>query len=225
MENSDIEYKLGLTVVGMNSEKKHVILDNNTLVKYDKLLAATGGAVRVPPVRGVALNGVYTVRNSIDFGQTKAALEHAKEVVVIGASFIGMESASSLKKGKPDVNITVVDLFNTPYQSSLGSEIGAGIQLLSEKNGLKFHMGDGVKEILADDKGNVKSVLMESGKELLCDTVLVGAGIHPQAAYLRNTGVEFMPDTSVKVDESFMATKDIYAAGDIATYPDLMRGG
>lgn len=68
LENSDIEYKLGSTVVGMNSEKKHVILDNNTLVKYDKLLAATGGAVRVPPVRGVALNGVYTVRNSIDFG-------------------------------------------------------------------------------------------------------------------------------------------------------------
>lgn len=99
----------------MNAEKKHLILDNNTLVKYDKLLAATGGAVKVPPVKGVALNGVYTVRNSIDFGQTKAALDTAKNVVVIGGSFIGMESAASLHKGKPDINITIVDMFNTPY--------------------------------------------------------------------------------------------------------------
>ena len=148
----------------MNAEKKHVILDNNTLVKYDKLLAATGGAVRVPPVKGVALNGVYTVRNSIDFGQTKAAIDIAKDVVVIGGSFIGMECAASLLKGKPDVNITIVDFFNTPYQQVLGSEIGAGVQVWSESKGIKFHMGDGVKEIIADDKGNVKSVLMESGK-------------------------------------------------------------
>lgn len=71
----------------------------------------------------------------------------------------------------------------------------------------------------------MKAVLLNSGQQIACDTVLVGAGIHPQAAYLRNTGVEFMSDTSVKVDGSFKATKDIYAAGDIATYPDLMRGG
>ncbi len=182
----------------MNSEKKHVILDNNTLVKYDKLLAATGGAVRVPPVKGVALNGVYTVRNSIDFGQTKAALDIAKNVVVVGGSFIGMECAASLHKEKPDINITIVDFFNHPYQQTLGAEVGARIQLWSESKGIKFHMGDGVQEIVADDKGNVKSVRMDSGKEILCDTVLVGAGIHPQAAYLRNTGVEFMPDTTGK---------------------------
>ena len=224
-ENSDIEYVLGKTVVGLNAEKKHVILDNNTLVKYDKLLAATGGVVRVPPIRGVALNGVYTVRNAIDFGQTKAATETAKNVVVIGASFIGMETAASLKKGKPDVNITLIDIFNTPYQASLGAPVGAGLQLMCEKNGLKFHMGDGVSEIVGDGKGNVRMVRTNSGKEIPCEMVVVGAGIHPQAAYLRGSDVEFCEDTSVVVDKYFKAARDIYAAGDIATYPDQRRGG
>ncbi len=103
--------------------------------------------------------------------------------------------------------------------------MGAGLQLLSESKGLKFHMSDGVQEIESDGKGNVKSVKLSSGKEILCDSIVVGAGIHPQAAYLRDTGVEFMPDTSVKVDEYFKATTDIYAAGDIATYPDQIRDG
>ncbi len=115
LEASDIEYELGRTVVGMYAEKKQLILDNNTLLKYDKMLAATGGAVRVPPVKGVNLNGVYTVRNAIDFGETKRACEKAKSLVVIGASFIGMETAASLKKARPDIDITVVDFFNTPY--------------------------------------------------------------------------------------------------------------
>ena len=61
------------------------------------------------------------MRNSVDFGKTKAALAKAKEVVIVGASFIGMESAGSLKRKRPDINITILDFFKFPFQRVLGA--------------------------------------------------------------------------------------------------------
>jgi len=97
-------------------------------IHFDKLLIATGGSAVVPPIKGNDLKNILTLRSAEDATKIKKGVEHAKNIVVVGASFIGMETASALKKELKDkVNVTVVDVMEVPFERVLGKEVGGAL--------------------------------------------------------------------------------------------------
>jgi len=137
---------------------------------------------------------------------------------VVGASFIGMEAAAALRKR--GLSVTVVGRGSVPFQGTLGSEIGAMLQKIQEDKGVSFRLGRQVARL--EGEARVKGVALDNGERLPADLVLVGIGVDPATDYLH--GVATNPDGSVTVDQYLAVSDGLYAAGDIARFPDWRTG-
>ena len=165
-------------------------------------------------IPGADLPGVMTLRGWADSRAIRGAAQGAKKAVVVGAGFIGMEVAASL--AGHDVEVTVVERESTPLEKQLGREVGEVIRKLHEENGTVFRLGRTVERFQGDDK--VQGVELDDGERLLADLVVVGLGITPVTEFLQ--GVPVNDDRSVDVDSRLMLAENVYAAGDVARYPD-----
>jgi NADPH-dependent 2,4-dienoyl-CoA reductase/sulfur reductase-like enzyme len=145
-----------------------------------------------------------------------ASLEGARKALIVGASFIGLEVASSLRKRGMDV--TVAAPGKVPLGSQFGDELGRMFQRLHEKNGVVFCMESTVTAFLGDDV--VKEAELDSGEKLPVDVVIIGTGVRPATDFLH--GVELADDGGIPVDPSMHVAgpaPGLYAAGDIAQFP------
>lgn len=208
----------GAPVKNINANNNTVEIEGKESIKYDKLLIATGGRPRVPALKGVDLKNVFTLRNYNDLNNIKDTTRNAKNVVIIGASFIGIECASAIKgELKDNINITIVDPANTPYERVLGPQVGTAIQKLSEKNGVQFRLKSGVQAI--EGTGQVKEVVLTDGTKIPADVVILGTGIQPNTEFAAKA-VDLQADGGITTDLYLRTTnKDIFAAGDVAAYP------
>jgi NADPH-dependent 2,4-dienoyl-CoA reductase/sulfur reductase-like enzyme len=200
---------------------KTVSLKGGERLTYDALLVATGGVPRTLQIAGSDLKNVLTLRSFADSDAIIAAAEQAKRAVVIGASFIGMEAASSLKTR--GLEVTVVELDQAPFEKTLGGAIGKLFQKIHEDNGVRFRLGAKVARFTGD--GKVETVEIESGEKpesIDADLVVVGVGVKPATDFLQ--GVELSDDGGVVVDEHLRAADGLYAAGDIARFPSSLTG-
>jgi nitrite reductase/ring-hydroxylating ferredoxin subunit len=118
----------GVEVTGIDNSGKKVVLSDGKECPYDQLLIATGGRPITPNFKGIEKNKVFTLRSFDDTKKIVDAAKESKNIVIIGASFIGMELASQLKKSNKGANVTVVDRSNTPFQATLGVEVGSVLQ-------------------------------------------------------------------------------------------------
>ena len=209
-----IDLRLNVRVTHIDVAARQVELGDGSRMQYDALLLATGAE----PVRlnlpGVDLPHVHYLRSAADCEALVAAAQKAKRVVVIGASFIGLEVAASLRARKLDVQ--VVGREAIPMEKVLGPQVGKFIRSLHEEHGVDFHLGCSPTSIDAD------AVTLSSGERLLADLVVVGVGVKPNVALAQQAGLTI--DTAgrgVCVDEYLeTSTPGIYAAGDIAAWPD-----
>ena len=128
LKEYDIDILNGVNVVDIDNTNKSVKLESGVEFKYDKLLMATGGSALVPNIPGKDNSNVYVLRTYDDLEKIKNACKDAKDIVILGGSFIGMESASTLKKSFPNANVTVIEKYKTPFYASLGPEIGEALQ-------------------------------------------------------------------------------------------------
>jgi NADPH-dependent 2,4-dienoyl-CoA reductase/sulfur reductase-like enzyme len=103
-----------------------------------------------------------------------------------------------------------------PFETIFGKEIGTMIQQMHERHGIRFKLGPGVKKF--EGNGLVEAVLLNNGDRIETDFAILGVGVVPNTGYLQ--GIECLPDRSLKIDEYFQVTEDVYAAGDIAHFPD-----
>lgn len=125
LADADIDVTLKTSVYSVNAAEKKVITTKGDHIKFDKLLIATGSQVRVPDVKGTDLKGVFKLRTGADMLAIKAAVQSAKNVVVIGGSFIGSETAASLKMNfKDKIKIDIVNSGESLFNHSLGTEVG-----------------------------------------------------------------------------------------------------
>jgi len=123
----DVNLLLESTVQEINYDKKELTVGKDK-IKFDKLLFATGGSANVPKIKGVELKNILTLRSFHDAVKIKDTAQHSKKIVIIGASFIGLETASAIKKELKDaVDITVVDIAPVPFEKSLGKEVGKAL--------------------------------------------------------------------------------------------------
>ena len=207
-------------VVKLDAGTKQIDLSNKTTLNYDAALICTGGIPKPMDVPGSTLAGVFLLRSRDDAEMILAALEGAKkgakQALIVGASFIGLEVASSLRKRGMDV--TVAAPGKVPLGSPFGDELGRMFQRLHEKNGVVFRMQSKVTTFLGDD--TVSAAELDSGEKLPVDVVIIGTGVRPATGFLHS--VELADDGGIPVDSSMHVVglaPGLYAAGDIAQFP------
>jgi NADPH-dependent 2,4-dienoyl-CoA reductase/sulfur reductase-like enzyme/nitrite reductase/ring-hydroxylating ferredoxin subunit len=197
----------------LDTGTKQIDLSNKLTLHYDAALICTGGIPKPMEVPGSNLPGVFLLRSRDDAAMILASLEGARKALVVGASFIGLEVASSLRKRGMDV--TVVAPGKVPLSSQFGDELGRMFQRLHEKNGVVFRMQSKVAAFLGDD--DVSAAQLDNGEELPADVVIIGTGVRAATDFVH--GVELADDGGIPVDSSMRAAADLYAAGDIAQFP------
>lgn len=210
-----ITRKQGVLVTGVDTERRTVTLNNGETLPYGKLLLATGADPVHPAIEGANQSHVHYLRTFADSKAIIAAAESAKNVVIIGASFIGLEVAASLRNR--DLNVQVVSRQPRPLESVFGSEIGDYIRTVHESHGVRFYLETEVQSIGSDN------VTLTSGETLTADLVVIGVGVRPATGLADQAGIE--TNDGVIVNE-YLETSipGVYAAGDIARYPDTRSG-
>jgi len=211
-------------VTRVDFKSKTVSTISGSRHSYTKLILATGGTPRALPLPGFKeLENIFVLRQIPDVQAINSAVgeKAGKKVVVVGSSFIGMEVANCLASNN---DVTVIGMESVPLERIMGAEVGKIFQTLVGKNGVKFHMSAGVEgaEPSSSNKKAVGSVKLKDGTVLDCDLVIVGAGVSPATGFLKdNPAINLQKDGSLLTNEAFevKGVSDVYAIGDIATYP------
>ncbi len=217
-ENNGIDLMFDTTVTGIDTAKHEINLGDGDTLKYDRILLATGGRPRRLDIPGNDLENIFTLRSHTDAAGIIAAAEKAKKAVVVGANFIGMESANSLRER--GLEVTVVAPEDTPMQRIFGEKVGQVFRKAHEEKGVKFMMGHTVVKFEGD--GTVQKAVLDNGDKIDADLVVIGIGVVPSSDAIK--GIAYQPDGSIEVNEHMNSKNDIYAAGDIARFKDRRTG-
>ncbi len=217
-KNFEIEVRAGMNAVSVDRDGKKIRFENGEEFAYDKLLIATGGVPRKLEVPGSDLKNVFVLRSFDSADDIIAAADAAKNIAVIGASFIAMEAAASLRKrGKA---VTVIAPDKVPFERVFGQEIGQMFKSVHESNGMRFRLGEGVAGFEGD--GAVQRIVLSNGEKVDADLAVVGIGVMPATNFLE--GFEKHKDGGLITDKFLQAADDVFAAGDIVHYPDPRTG-
>lgn len=219
-DSNKVEFIKNNPATSLNTDNKTVQIENGDEIKYEKLLICTGGSPVNLQLPGSDLRRIYYLRTLDDAKRIKAAAQSAKEAVVIGGSFIGIELAAALRELGLSVKLLMMEKY--PWENLVTEEIGDYFTKLLEENGVSVYPEEKVIEF-SGQKGLANSIITESGNSYLGDFFGVGVGIKLNLGLIENSGLEIAKGLLVN---EYMETSvpDIYAAGDVAEFKDLVLG-
>jgi NADPH-dependent 2,4-dienoyl-CoA reductase/sulfur reductase-like enzyme/nitrite reductase/ring-hydroxylating ferredoxin subunit len=210
-----IELMLNTRVASIDAKKRTVTLEKGETLEYGALLLATGAKPVMLALPGATKSQVMYLRSYAD---SKAIIQKAragKRVIILGASFIALEVAASLRKRRVNVHVVAPD--HEPLERVLGAQIGKFVHDLHESHGVVFHLGETIMQV----KG--RKVILKSGKTLDVDFLVLGVGVKPSTKLAEDAGLQV--DNGVLVNEYLESSEPgIFAAGDIANWPDAYSG-
>jgi 3-phenylpropionate/trans-cinnamate dioxygenase ferredoxin reductase subunit len=215
----DVDLRLGTTVTGVDPGAHEVVLAGGqaggSRVGYTKLLLTTGSTPRRMPVPGADLDGVLYLRDVGDSDRIKAAFERASRIAVIGAGWIGLETAAAARAAGAEV--TVLEVAELPLLRVLGREVAEVFAKLHTDHGVDLRTGVQVAEITggAGGTGRASGLRLSDGAQVDADVVIVGVGITPNVELAAAAGLRV--DNGVVTDAQLRTSDaDIFAAGDVA---------
>ncbi|MGH3165423.1 MAG: NAD(P)/FAD-dependent oxidoreductase [Trebonia sp.] len=217
---NNVDLRTGVAVEAID-RSAHTVSFSGGTVTYDKLLLATGASPRHLDIPGADLDGVRYLRRLGDSDTLREAFRAGTRVVVIGAGWIGLESAAAARAA--EASVTVVEPQPTALYSVLGPELGGKFEELHRSHDVEFRFGESAAEFHGDAAGHVGSVVTSSGAVLPADVVVVGIGAVPNAGLASAAGLEV--DNGVLTNASLRTSDpDIYAAGDVANAHSPLLG-
>jgi NADPH-dependent 2,4-dienoyl-CoA reductase/sulfur reductase-like enzyme/nitrite reductase/ring-hydroxylating ferredoxin subunit len=210
-----IKLLLNATVSELDTGRKQLTLQDGRVMAYDGLLLATGAdAVRLP-IPGATPESVLYLRTFADARALVAKVTQARTAIVLGASFIALEAAASLRKRGLAVHVVAPDA--VPMAKVLGPEVGRYVQKLHESHGVTFHLGTTVASVAGT------AFTLANGQQLQADFLVAGVGVRPSVQLAQRGGLQV--EDGVMVDEYLQTSAaGVYAAGDIARWPDPHSG-
>jgi NADPH-dependent 2,4-dienoyl-CoA reductase/sulfur reductase-like enzyme/nitrite reductase/ring-hydroxylating ferredoxin subunit len=210
-----IDLVLNSRVSSLDVQRKRVQLENGKIYTFDALLLATGADPVRLPVAGAAASQLYYLRSLADSRALVKEAASAKQVLVVGASFIALEVAASLRERGIAIHIVAPD--PVPLEHVFGREIGHFFQQLHESHGVVFHLGETVARV------DGRQATLSGGSKVDADFLVLGVGVRPSLALAEQAGLQL--DRGVLVDEHLeTSASGIFAAGDIARWPDPHSG-
>ncbi|HET7911992.1 MAG TPA: FAD-dependent oxidoreductase [Pseudolabrys sp.] len=212
---NQIDLKLKADVTSLDAKNKELSVAGGSKIKFDKLLLATGAEPVKLDIPGADQSHVHTLRSLADCRAIIEQAKTAKRAVVIGASFIGLETAAALRTR--DIEVDVVAPEKCPLERVFGPQLGDFIRTLHEEHGVTFHLENTVTAI------ERSRATLRSGETLDADLVVIGVGVRPRIALAEKAGLAIDKGVSVNEHMETSAT-GIYAAGDIARWPDPISG-
>jgi len=208
-EKRDIDLRLGATVERIDPAARTVTLADGTSLPFERLLIAAGAEPVLLPIPGADGDNVFTLRSWADSRAIIDRAQASKVAVVIGASFIGLETAAALRTRGLEVHVVAPEAL--PLEKVLGPELGKFIRALHEDKGVTFHLENTVESIGKD------AVRLKDGAELKADLIVTGVGVKPRISLARDAGLAI--GSGIKVDAFLESSvQGIFAAGDVAEW-------
>ncbi|MFJ4918396.1 NAD(P)/FAD-dependent oxidoreductase [Streptomyces sp. NPDC088725] len=214
----DLELRLGVTAVGLDQDRREVSLSDGSVLGYDALVIATGvRARRLPGTDG--LPGVHALRTMDDALALRGSMRPGARLAIVGAGFIGAEAAA-VASGT-GCQVTLISDLPQPLSDILGPELGAMLTRTHTDHGVRVETGVLATGIPTRD-GRACGVELSDGRTVDADLVLVGIGTVPNTEWLRDSGLPL--GNGVECDAYLRAGEGIWAAGDVASWPDAVAG-
>jgi 3-phenylpropionate/trans-cinnamate dioxygenase ferredoxin reductase component len=208
----DVDLRLGVTVTAIDRAAHEVSLADGSKASYAKLLLATGSSPRRLSLPGADLDGVLYLRSAGDSDRIRTAFQGASQVAVIGAGWIGLETAAAARAAGAEV--TVLEMADLPLLRVLGRQVAQVFADLHKDNGVDLRCGVQTVEITGRD-GKAAGVRLADGSHIEADVVIVGVGITPNSQLASAAGLEV--DNGIWADAQLRSSDpDIFAAGDVA---------
>ena len=210
-----IDLRLNAHVVGLDVREREVALGGGERLKFDRLLLATGAEPVRPAISGAGPSDVLVLRTLADSRGIIERVKAARRAVVLGASFIGLEVAASLRAREIEVHVVAPE--SRPMERILGPDLGALVQRLHEEHGVVFHLGNAATAL---EGGRLR---LSGGAVLEADLIVAGLGVRPRIELAQSAGLRI--DRGVAVDAMLeTSAPGVFAAGDIARWPDARTG-
>ena len=216
-EEHEIELRLQLQVAGVDIKRKRLAIKPGDELEFQKLIIATGARPRTLKIPGSGLHNLFYLRTLDDSKRIRSAAADAKQAVVIGGGFIGMEVAAVLaQKG---IEVTMVLSDDRIWKRLFSSEMSNFFESYYAGRGVRIIKSSAVTELRGDDA--VKTAVLRDGQSIPCDLVIAGIGVEPVMDVVSSSGLD-MGD-GILVNEYLQTNHpDIYAAGDVANYQDVI---
>jgi 3-phenylpropionate/trans-cinnamate dioxygenase ferredoxin reductase subunit len=215
----NVELRLTTTATNLDTAGQNLTLDDGSQIAYDALLLATGSSARRLEIPGSELEGVRYLRTIDDSLALLDRFRSQPRVVIVGAGWIGLETASGAREHGAEV--TMIETAAQPLQMVVGAQLGTVFADLHRDHGVDLILSGGVSSFEGD--GQVDAVVLADGRRLPADLVVVGVGAQPNLELARNAGLDI--DRGVVTDAALRTSDQyVFAAGDIVQWPHPIFG-
>ncbi len=214
-----ITTRLGVTVVKIDGPSRRVQLDTGETLPFDKLVLSLGSQPRRLPIAGATLEGIAYLRSIADVQTIRRSLDRGNRVAIVGAGYIGLETAAVLRSMGFDV--TVIEAMDRVMSRVVSPAVSAFYERLHRDRGVNLLLGTGVESFAGTNQ--VESVRLADGSDVPTDTVIIGVGVSPNVALAEQLGIDI--DDGIVVNSRCQTSlPDVFAIGDCTNHPNPIYG-